>query len=127
MPKRDDTNEIPEALTAAWVKRFFKTKFGIPVRVSGCGEHHNYMRVWIQCVSGNVHDPLKYDHEFSPALGNRCMRAVYPESAQLCSQNSGGNVQKNSIGMHHGQWRKVLQQVIEDQRINQPAAAATTP
>lgn len=33
MAKIDDTNEVPTTLTAPWVKRFFKRKLRIPVRV----------------------------------------------------------------------------------------------
>lgn len=111
MPKIDDTNTIPETIDASWMKRFFKRKFGIPVRVRGCGGQ--FVDVWIPSDRSQLH-VLKYDHHFPPELGNRCMRAVYPNSEKLREQNWGGNVGAHSIAISDAQWRQVLQQCIDD-------------
>jgi hypothetical protein len=111
MPKVDDTNTIPEKITAPWMKRFFKVKFGIPVRVRGCGGR--FVDVWIPSDRSNLHE-LRYDHDFPPELGNRCMRAVYPNSETLREQNWGGNVSAHSIAISDREWRQVLQQCIDD-------------
>jgi len=110
MPKVDDTNTIPEKMTAPWVKRFFKRKFGIPVRVNNCGKR--FMDVWILSDHSNLHE-LRYDHDFPPELGNRCMRAVY-NSETLREQNWGGNVTAHSIAMSDREWRQVMQQCIDE-------------
>ena len=111
MPKADDTNIIPDKITAPWMKRFFKRKFGIPVRVRGCGGR--FMDVWIPSDRSNLHE-LRYNHDFPPELGNRCMRAVYPKSETLREQNWGGNVSAHSIAISDHQWRQVLQQCIDE-------------
>lgn len=113
MPKTDDTNTIPETLSAPWLKRFFKRKFGIPVRVRTLSGRAGYIEVWIPSDRSNLHE-LKYDHAFPPELGNRCMRAVYPNSETLREQNWGGNVSGHSISMVGHQWRVVLQQCIDE-------------
>jgi len=111
MAKADDTNTVPETLNAPWLKRFFKRKFGIPVRVTTGTSLHPYLCVWIQ--SQGRHE-LIYEHDFPAAFGNRCMRIVYPNSEKLREQNWGGNITSHSIAMHIPEWRVVLQQCIDD-------------
>lgn len=108
-----DTNTIPTELKAPWLKRFFKEKLGIPVRVKG--GRSSYLNVWIPSDRDETNrHRLVYHHEFPEILGNRCMRAVYPNSASLSAQNWGGNVTRYSIAMGREQWRKVLQSLIDD-------------
>lgn len=115
MPKIDDTNTIPDKLESAWLKRFFKTKFGIPVRVRTLSGKAGYIDVWIMSDrSRSSNRELRYSHAFPPELGNRCMRAVYPSHADLCNQNWGGNILGHSITMVDRQWRTVLQGIIDN-------------
>jgi hypothetical protein len=108
MPKVDDTNTIPETITAPWLKRFFKAKFGITIRVrtmagvQGGKKHISFIEVWIPG-----------EQRFPAEFGNRCMRAVYPHSETLREQNWGGNISGGMIAMSPGQWRLVLRTLIE--------------
>ena len=113
MPKNDDTNQVPDKLTAPWLKRFFKRKFDIPVRVRTLSGRAGYIEVWIASDRSRLHE-LKYDHDFPAELGNRCMRVVYPNSEQLREQNWGGNIGSHSLSMIVPQWKKVLQGLIDD-------------
>lgn len=113
MPKVDDTNAIPENLTAPWLKRFFKRKLGIPVRVHNAGSS-GWVQVWI--VSDRTVDHrevLHYKHHFPSELGNRCMQIVYAGSEKLTNQTWGGNIQQHSIALHGGELRELLQGILE--------------
>lgn len=113
MPKVDDTNTIPEKITAPWLKRFFKRKLGIPVRVHNAGSS-GWVQIWIRSESSTLsYQKLRYNHHFPPELGNRCLQIVYPDSEKLCSQNWAGNITSHSISLHGGELRKVLQGMID--------------
>ncbi|MCH7555269.1 MAG: hypothetical protein IIC08_04665 [Proteobacteria bacterium] len=113
MPKVDDTNTIPENLTAPWLKRFFKRKLGIPVRVQNAGSS-GWVQVWIMSDQSVDHrHGLTYQHHFLPELGNRCMRITYAGSEKLCEQAWGGNIQQHSIVLSRDQLRELLQGILE--------------
>ncbi len=118
--KPDDTNEIPETLTAPWLKRFFKRKLGITVRVENASSS-GWVRVWIQHYRSldPKHCGMIYKHRFSEEFGNRCMRIVYPKSEQLREQNWGGNICSNGVAMHGRELRELLRGLLE-----RPLAAA---
>lgn len=111
MPKVDDTNTIPEDLTAPWLKRFFKRKLGIPVRVQSAGSS-GWVQIWIISDRSNQRN-LVYQHHFPPELGNRCMRIVYADSKKLLNQAWGGNIHQHSISLHGDQLRRLLQGILE--------------
>lgn len=107
-----DISQVPEKLTASWLKKFFQERFDIPVRVTS---QKYFLDVWIQS-SGGVHE-LRYDHAFPfEELGRLCLRVVYPKSPQL-QDHWCGNVRPNSVALRHDQWRDVLLQLV-DQEIN---------
>ena len=111
MPKIDDTNAIPETITAPWLKRFFKRKLGIPVRVQNAG---SWVQVWIMSDRTVDHrEALRYKHHFPSELGNRCMQIVYAGSEKLCKQAWGGNIQQHSISLSGDQLRELLQGILE--------------
>ena len=67
--KTDDTNVISETIDAPWLKRFFKRKFGIPVRVENAGSK-SFVRIWIMSDRQTRHtDPLTYSHDFPADVG----------------------------------------------------------
>lgn len=113
MPKVDDTNVVPEVLTAPWVKRFFKKHLGIPVQVKNAGSQ-KWVSVWINPSNQTKHwEPLVYNHQFPAELGNRCMRLVYRGSPNLCEQFWGGNITAHSIAMYGREFRELLVGLIE--------------
>lgn len=111
MPKTDDTYAVPETLSAPWLKRFFRNKFGIPVRV-GNANSNSWVQIWIQS-DGSPSRALHYSHAFPPELGNRCMRIVYAGSEKLREQNWGGNIQPHSISLHGRELRQLLQGLLD--------------
>jgi hypothetical protein len=116
MSKVDDTLVIPEVVDAPWVKRFFKRRLGIPVRVTNAGAMNFGGRGWavVWIMSDRSQRDLVYHHEFPAELGNRCLRLTYPNSEQLCSQNWAGNVRSHDIGMDGAGWRLVLQGLLDN-------------
>lgn len=117
MPKtKIDTSTVPETLTSPWIKRFFKERYGIPVRVNRATSS-GFVSVWIMAdrsVGFNLYDHrLVYHHEFPPELGNRCLKLIYPTSEKLCAQNWAGNVQKHSIAMSGGEFRQLFTDLLE--------------
>ena len=115
MPKVDDTNVVPEELNAPWIKRFFKNKFGIPVRVKAGRGKGKWLSIWIMCDQSVDHrQPMVYHHHFSAELGNRCMKLVYSDSEVLSKQAWGGNIQSHSISMHVDEFRQLFNDLIAD-------------
>jgi len=115
-----DTTQVPETLTAPWVKRFFKDYFGIPVNVRKANGPE-WVSIWISPKQNPEHQHgLIYSHHFSEEFGNRCLRIIYPTSEKLCSQNWGGNIQQHSLAMLLGQFRQLLGEIIAEHTI--PAA-----
>ena len=111
--KTDDTSTIPEAITAPWLKRFFKSKLGIPVRVENAGGS-GWVRVWIMSDRTiNHRDPLRYSHRFPGELCQRCMAIVYEGHNGLSQQTSGGNISSVSIAMFGHELRRLLQGLID--------------
>jgi hypothetical protein len=116
MPKTDDTGTIPEVLNAPWLKRFFKHRLNLPVRVSGAKGKWKarWVQVWIESDRSVDHrHGLVYHHHFPAELGNRCMRLVYADSEKLREQSWGGNIQEHSISIHSDQLRTLLQGIID--------------
>lgn len=121
--KTDDTNTIPETLNAPWLKRFFKRKFGIPVRVDNAGSS-GWVHIWIMSDRTARHtDPLKYSHRFPTELGHRCMAIVYKSSESISKQAWGGNIGAYSIAMHGGELRELLVGILETPINLEPVAA----
>jgi hypothetical protein len=112
-----DTKAVPDKLTAPWFKRFFKERFGIPVRVQSRG----YIQVWIQCRQVTTRD-IVYDHEFSPDLGSLCLDVIYGDDFD--NNSWAGNVQKTGIAMVENNWRSALQRII-DGELNKDMVSAT--
>ncbi len=108
--KTDDTNTIPEVIDAPWLKRFFKRKFGIPVRVENAGSS-GWVRVWIMSDQ-TVRHTVKYNHRFPDELGQRCMAIVYRSSDKLSQQSWGGNIGAHSIAMYGRELRELLEGLI---------------
>ena len=113
MPKPDDTNTIPEQLTAPWLKRFFKRKFGIPVRIHGASSS-GWVQIWIESDRTLDHRvDLCYNYHFPSELGKRCMRIVYSDSEKLREQTWGGNITAHSISLHGSELRELLHGIID--------------
>lgn len=121
--KIDDTNVIPEDIDAPWLKRFFKRKFGIPVRVENAGGK-GWVRIWIMSDRTARHmDPLTYSHDFPPELGRRCMAIVYKSSDTVSKQTWGGNIGSHSIAMFGHELRELLAGLLERPiNVGEPAA-----
>ena len=116
MAKVDDTLVIPEVLTAPWVKRFFKNRLGIPdVAVQNAGAvGREWMCVRIRPLPSKSHmDPLRYQHAFTPEFGLRCMGIVYEGHPTLSLQTWGGNIEGHSISMYGGEFRRLLQGLLD--------------
>lgn len=113
MSKVDDTNVIPEVLNASWIKRFFKRKFGIPVRV-GNAASDRWVTVWIKMSKMSDRSNLIYDHHFPPELGQRCMAIIYASSPSLSQQSWGGNIGQHSISMFGSQFRLLLEGLLSN-------------
>ena len=97
--KVDDINVIPEDFDAPWLKRFFKAKFGLEVRVRSLSGKTQYIDIWI---------PGNPELAFPGWFGNLCLREIYGNS-WVCDRNWAGNVNPKSITMSRPQWRVVLQ------------------
>lgn len=107
-------DEIPEVLTAPWLKRFFKAHFGIPVRVEGANRD-SYVTIWIPCDRSVDHrQPIVYHHQFPAELGRRCMNIVYKGSDKLTQQDWGGNIGSHSIAMLGHELRELLRGLIDN-------------
>ena len=121
--KIDDTNTIPEAIDAPWLKRFFKRKFDIPVRVENAGSS-GWVRIWIMSNRTARHsDPLTYNHRFPDELCQRCMAIVYKSSETLSKQTWGGNIGAHSIAMYGRELRELLEGILETSINPEPVAA----
>ena len=121
--KTDDTNAVPETITAPWLKRFFKQKFGIPVRVENAGSR-SFVRIWIMSDPQIRHmDPLSYSYDFPPELGQRCMAIVYKSSETVSKQTWGGNVGPHSIAMYGHELRELLIGLLKHPINAEPVAA----
>lgn len=119
-------NVAKDTITATLLKRFFRTYYGIPVRVQS---NKHYVQVWIpydraRTDAGGMYGPLVYNHTFPPELGNMCMRIVYKGHASLAAQNWGGNVSSNSIAMHRDQWVELIEKVMQARADDQAACYA---
>ena len=113
-----DTTQVPHEITAPWVKRFFKDHFGIPIRVRNAGNLSRFIGFRIQPESHPNHrHGIVYKHHFPAELGNRCLRIVYPNSEQLCSQDWAGNVQEHSISMLQSEFRQLVREIIVENTV----------
>ena len=114
--KKIDTTQVPETLTAPWIKRFFKDYFGIPVNVRKANGP-SWVSIWISPKQNPEDHGFTYECHFSEEFGNRCLRIVYPTSEKLCSQNWGGNIQQHSIAMLRNEFRQLLREIIAENAI----------
>lgn len=102
-----DVSQVPDKLSAPWLKKFFLERFGIPVRVTS---QKHFLDVWIQS-SGGIHE-VRYDHAFPfEEFGRLCLEQVYPKSPQL-HDHWCGNVRPNSVALHYPEWRNVLLRLV---------------
>lgn len=111
-----DTTQVPETLTAPWLKRFFKDYFNIPVRVKNASSD-SWVSVWISPDPKEVYK-LIYHHHFPEKLGNRCLRLTYPNNEKLCAQNWGGNISAHSIALCGGSFRQLCQDIVAEQAMS---------
>lgn len=97
------------AVDAKTLKRFFKERYNIPVRVRSSPGKAKWINVWIPSDhNAALKGQLVYSHRFPDELGNKCMGIVYPDSEQLRSQNWGGNIEPHSLAMFPAQWEQLL-------------------
>lgn len=124
--KFDDTNVVPEAISAPWVKRFFKRKFGIPVRVENADAGPNeWVRVWIMSDRTARHtDPMRYSHRFPDDFCRRCMGIIY-RGSPVGEQTWGGNIGAHSVAMSGREFRELLEGLLANPV--QPAAFTAVP
>ena len=109
-----DTSTVPDPLTAPWIKRFFKERYDIPVRVKRASAGP-FVSVWIMSDRSVDHrHGLVYHHHFPRGLGNRCLKLVYPTSEKLCAQDWAGNIQEHSIAMSGSEFRQLFQDLLEE-------------
>lgn len=105
--------ETKPAVDATSLKRFFKSEFGIPVRVRSSNGKAGWISVWIQSVprqKGEPFDaPIRYLHRFSDELGRRCAEIVYPGNGWCWC----GNISSVDIAMTRSQWEQLLSQYQE--------------
>lgn len=87
------------------LKRFFKDRFGLPVRVRSLRGKTGYVEVRIPAKSVT---PLAYEYSFPSHLGNLCLRVVYPGSVDLHKQCWAGNVRQHDICITADQWQQVI-------------------
>ena len=64
----NDMNTVPENLSAVWLKRFFRSRFGLLVRVHTLTGKCRYIDILIREPETG---------KFPEAFGNRCMRVAY--------------------------------------------------
>ncbi len=95
------------------LKRFFKQKFGIPVRVhTGTGKGQ-WIRINI-CHNREktTRQSLVYDHTFPPELGQRCLTIIYGKDSSTSQQSWAGNVMSTNIAMHRHEWIQLLTDLL---------------
>ncbi len=95
------------ALDAVSLKRHFKTKYGIPVRVSSS---KHYITIRIQDSEKDHRKPSRYDHAFPLELRVSCLNTIYPThiGSEMNLSGAAGNVRSHSIAMHPREWSEVL-------------------
>lgn len=103
--------EVKPATDATSLKRYFKARFGIAVRVtSGKGKGH-WITVWIPSdrrkTGESMMAPLRYSATFPMALGSSCLRIIYPNNPDLWNHWCG-NVSAHSISMSRKAWEELL-------------------
>lgn len=99
----DDTQVIPETITAPWVKRFFKKHLGLVVKVNNAaGPGWVTIRVVLA------------EQRINPELGQRCMSIVYNDSEKLSAQSYGGNINGDSISLFFGEFKLLLQSLLDN-------------
>ena len=105
----ETVRQVP-ATDAVSLKRFFKERFGIPVRVRTSPTKSKYINVWIPSNKrSSFNEPLSYSHHFPfEELGRRCLEAIYPNNPTL-HDHWCGNVEPHSISMVPKEWERVLQ------------------
>lgn len=83
------------------LKRFFKERYGLAVRVRTIGKvaKGGWVDVWMPFDS-----PVSFDAD----LRQLCIRIAYPNNPDLHVRVSAGNIQGKSISLIASQWEQVL-------------------
>lgn len=89
------------------VKQFIKDKFGLTVKVRTINSKAGWINAWIPSTrtEGNQ---LIYTQIFPGAFRQACIKVVYPNSTDLQTQFSAGNIDGYSISMLPHQWEQVI-------------------
>lgn len=93
-------------IDATTLKRFFKERFGIPVRVHS-GKHYVEARI-APNKTARFTEPLTYSFIFPVELGARVVRVVYPNHPELWQQPWCGNIGRYGIAIRREQWEAIL-------------------
>ena len=99
-------------ITAVQLKRFFKNKFGIPVRANAPHGHQRNGKKVQTYISVRIapdppkngkhwvgNEPMVHSYTFPPELRNQCLRIIYPNSPTMHEQTSGGNISSINMAM----------------------------
>jgi len=100
-------------MTAIQLKQFINRILGIPKSKLRATSGDRYCHVTIIPERRHRQDfkePIRYAYQFTPELGNRCMRIVYKGHESLCAQNWGGNITSHSIAMLSHEWKELIEQ-----------------
>lgn len=98
-------------MTGIQIKQFISRTFNIPqskLRAES-GKHFCGVRI-VPEKHRNFTDRFVYSYQFTPELGNRCMRIIYAGHESLSQQCWGGNVGSTSIAMSHQEWVELMRQ-----------------
>lgn len=91
------------------LKKFFKDRFKLSVRVTTGTSKSPYTCAWLTPDRGTTtFRELRYSNVFSEDLRRRSLAAIYGPDSALAQQTSAGNVSNASIAMKKSEWDKVL-------------------
>ena len=91
-------------MKAAEIKKFFKEKFGIPVRVRTVAVKDPFVQVWIES-EGAGHEQPRYNHQFPEVVDTALLKAIYGENTTITFP--AGNATLHSLSMHAHEWEAV--------------------
>lgn len=96
--------------TANEIKQFFKSTFGLSVRVRTIPGKSGWQQVWIPSASKNPME-LIYTSHFSPDLRKQCIIETYGENVHPDAfiRDSYGNISAHSISLLAPQWVRVIE------------------
>lgn len=100
-----------DQIDAPLLKRFFKSRYGIPVRVNSSKSKADFVECWQPSRRSELHN-LVYDHPpFDAALGNRCLRLIYGEGKGgegTSISLPAGDVRNYAICLRRAHWAALL-------------------